>query len=75
MSVKDRTIDGPADHVRIVLTACREYEIVETGKPSTASFRKYKTSSPPLRVVEWPWRIGMHVFTFSGLSYGSADYM
>ena len=49
MSVKDRTVDGPADHVRIVLTACWEYEVVETGKPSTALLRKYRTSSPPLR--------------------------
>ena len=51
-----------------VLTACREYEVVETGKPSTALLRKYRNPHPTPRVVEWPRRKGLHVFTFGGLT-------
>ena len=53
----------------------QQNRVVETGKSSTVLFQKYITSSPPLRVVEWPRKIVMHVFTFGGLSQGSADYM
>ena len=57
-SVKNRAVVGPADHVRTVLTACREYEVVETGKPSTALLRKYKNPHPTpgaSRVVAENW--------------------
>ena len=61
VSVKDRTVVGPTDHVWIVLTACREYEVIETGKPSTALLQKYRNSHPTPRVVEWPRRNVLHV--------------
>ena len=68
VSVKDRSLSAVLIGDGTVLTACREKEVVETGKPSTALLRKYRTSTHPLGRVEWPRRIGMHMFTFGGLS-------
>ena len=41
-----------------ILTAYREYEVVETGKPSTALLRKYRNPHPTpgaSRVVAEKW--------------------
>ena len=66
--IKDRSVVGYADRGLNCTSPCRELEVVETGKPSTALLRKYRTSTHPLGRVEWPRRIGMYMFTFDGLS-------
>ena len=48
VSIKDRPLLAVLIGDGTVLTAYREYEVVETGKPSTALLRKYRTPSHPL---------------------------
>ena len=47
--IKDRSVVGCADRGLNCNNRMPGVEVVETGKPSTASLRKYRTSSPPLR--------------------------
>ena len=47
----------------------------QIGKPSTALLRKYRTPSHLLGLSSSRGELGMHVFTFGGLTLSSADHM